>query len=301
MSNDDTAYVPNANLTDGSERYDKILENFPLDKRENILGNIAIIARMQRKETATAIEVGKALIEIKKVCRGKKGKFDEICDAAEVTRRMIQHLMRIAKHFYDIRDCVCDIPLNLLIRLAAKATPKALIEWVIQEKQAGRSIDLTELKGKLDAVCKNRSPSPAIDESSSEKAAEIAPASTTEVGSCSSLSHTAQVSDESADDGATMSDSTGDPMIADESSECAAGVVMSDERQPHEGQVLQLKGGTRDGARKDESATAAHNAADMLMSEAPIDRHELAVKLKAADALELKKLLIERCNMAEAA
>lgn len=301
MSNDDTNNVPNENPADDSQKYDKILEGFARDKREIIMLNIAVIKRSQRKEAMTAIEAGKALSEIKKQCGADKAKFREICAATQVTRRTLQHEMRVAKRFYDVRDLVCDIPLNVLIKLAKKATPKPLVEWVIQEKQAGRSIDLIELKGKLDATCKKMSPSLTAHEPSPQKDIEVAVASTNEAGACSPLSQTDPISGEAADAGATMSDGTAGPTVADENVGGTTGVVKGDGSQPVEGRVLRLEERIPVGTGEDGSVTAAHNAANMLMSNDPVDPHELATQLEAADADELKKLLIERCNTAEAA
>lgn len=301
MSNEDTPDVPDANLADNSHNYDVVLDGFGPEKREAILANIAIIDRSRRNTTLSSIEIGQALAEIGKECHGRDRKFDEICNAVGVSVRMSQNLTRVAGKFYDVRDHVCDIPLNVLISLAAKATPKSLVEWVIQEKRAGRSINLAVLKGKLDAVRKKRPQSLAIHKSSSEKTAKIAPASMTDAAACSPFSQSDQVSDEAADAGATMSNGTAGPTMAGESNESTNDVVPGNERQPLEGQVLRLEEWTRVGAREDECATAAHNAADMLMNNAPVDRHKLAAQLAAADANELKKLLIERCSTAEAA
>ncbi len=301
MSNDDTNDVPNENPADDSQKYDKILEGFARDKREIIMFNIAVIKRSQRKETMTAIEAGKALSEIKKQCGADKAKFREICAVTQVTRRTLQHEMRVAKRFYDVRDLVCDIPLNVLIKLAKKATPKPLVEWVIQEKQAGRSINLIELKGKLDATCKKMSPSLTAHEPSPQKNIEVAVASTNEAGACSPLSQTDPISGEAADAGATMSDGTAGPTVADENVGGTTGVVKGDGSQPVEGRVLRLEERTSVGAGEDRSVMAAHNAANMLMSKDPVDPFELATQLEAADAMELKKLLIAGCSKAKAA
>ncbi|WP_182178159.1 hypothetical protein [Methylobacterium radiotolerans] len=301
MSNEDAPQVPNASLTDGSRRYDKILEGFSREQREDILVNVATIERWQPNETMKSIEVGNALSEIKKACRGNKDKFKEIVDEANVTPRMIQHQMRVAERFYDVRKLVCDLPLNVLIRLAAKATPESLVEWVIQEKQAGKSIDLTALKGKLDATRKNRPPSLKTLKSSSEEGVQVAPASTNEEGACPPLSQIDQVSDEAADAGATMSGATVGPTVADDSVGGTPGVVTGDENQPSEGRVFRLEERTSVGAGEDRSVTAAHNAANMLMSNDPVDPYELANQLEAADAMELKKLLIAGCSKAKAA
>ncbi|KZC00520.1 hypothetical protein AU375_03365 [Methylobacterium radiotolerans] len=300
MSNEDAPHAQNTSLTDGSRKYDKVLEDFARDKREAILANIEIISRSQRKEAMTAIVAGKALLDIKKVCQGKREKFREICEKAEVTTRMIQYEMRVAKRFYDVRDLVCDIPLNLLIRLAARATSGELVEWVIQEKRAGRPIDLAELKSKLGATSKKKPSERAVREHAMEGTAEAIPASITDAEICLPPAQTNQVGDEPADAGVATSAPTADPTVADESSGRTSGSSTGDERQPVKGQVLRLAEWTRVGPQ-DERATAAYNAADMLMNNGPVDRHELAAQLVAADANELKKLLIERCSTAEAA
>ena len=143
------SHVAQVSASATNEGFDYSIVSEPV--AEDLRQRAELIRRGLKQTATTLIEIGQQLREAKDAL-GHGHLAPWLKAEFAWTERTAQSYMRVAEVFGDKTETVSILPAKLLYTLAAKSTPAEIVDDVVEQLEAGKTIDPRAVKAKIAAV-----------------------------------------------------------------------------------------------------------------------------------------------------